>query len=204
MTTIAEPTLWERMVYVTTEIDISKSKVLTYGNHELDEELIEKIMNVVGVCLIAISLVPLTIGICIPALLLPGLLVSSRYLPAYFDIWKSNIEQMLTLITYPATYKKSKRESALEIISSYLHVLGPVAEVIPEKTVEKNFKVRWVNKPDNKPKSLSYLITTLKIISYCTVIFPLVILGIKAALQIGWNFEEISADEEKLLRGATK
>ena len=83
---------------------------------------------------------------------------------------------------------KSSEEKAIETYDSYFNIFGWSAKVIDKDTLEAELHYE-------KPK---FLISAFKVISYLTLIIPIIVLGLKYASRAGYNltFKEVSTQPD--------
>lgn len=96
---------------------------------------------------------------------------------------------LFTPITF-GNQPRSINENRIEFYDSYFNVIGWSARVISKNELEKSYDVEWHYEAPN------YLISALKVISYVTVLLPLIVLVIKQNLKEGlvFKFKEIDSE----------
>jgi hypothetical protein len=78
--------------------------------------------------------------------------------------------------------QKTRFESMLETVDHYFYLGGRKVRILREERKENSQGVEWVNEP------AYFLITSLKIVSYCTLIIPSIMLIIKWACRSKQTF----------------
>lgn len=86
---------------------------------------------------------------------------------------------------------KTTRQSLLETVDDYFYLGGKKACVIPGKIQNNSIEVEF------RQDSPNFLTTIIKVITYCTLVFPLFMLIAKAALRSKYEFHVTSRSQEE-------